>query len=159
MRRQPAIALGDEVGEHRAVAILDDRALGYGNQKVLARVAVLAATGAVRPARRLAVGVIAERDERRHIAIGDEPDVAARAPVTAVGAALGRVGLTAERDAARATVATFHIETGLIDEVRHGLSVGGASRPPVWRYLVRWTGSPMMRTDHVDRSFTAEEKL
>ena len=63
-----------------------------------------------------AVGVVAEGEERGDVAVGDEPDVAAGAAVTAVGPALGDVRLAPEGDAARATIACLHMQAALVDE-------------------------------------------
>ena len=48
----------------------------------------------------------------------DDDDLAAVAAVAAVGAALGDVGLTPERDRARAAVATPEVDLDLVDELR-----------------------------------------
>ena len=57
-----------------------------------------------------AVGVVAEGQERGHVAVGDQPDVAALAAVAAVGAAVDDRTLPPEADAARAAVAPADVE-------------------------------------------------
>ena len=66
-----------------------------------------------------AVRVVAERQQRRHVVVGDEPDVAALAAVAAVRAAEGDRPLPPERHAARAAVAAAHVELALVDELGH----------------------------------------
>ena len=78
--------------------------------------AVALVPGAVRARLRLAVRVVAEREQRRDVAVGLQPDVAALAAVAAVGPALGDVRLAPHRDAARAAVAALHVELRLVDE-------------------------------------------
>jgi hypothetical protein len=60
---------------------------------------------------------VLERQQRGDVAVGDEPDVAACAPVAAVGPALGDVGLAAERDRAGAAVTTPDVQVALVDEL------------------------------------------
>ena len=67
----------------------------------------------------LAVRMIAEREQRRDVAVRAQPDVAAPAAVAAVGTALRHVRLAPERDAARAAVATLHVALRGIDEAGH----------------------------------------
>ena len=65
------------------------------------------------------VRVVAERQQRRHVVVGDEPDVAAVAAVAAVRAAHGDGALTAEADAARAAVTAASVQLALVDELGH----------------------------------------
>src|SRR5207244_9376855 len=74
---------------------------------------------AMHPVRRPPERMVLEREQRRDVAIGDEPHVAALASVTAVGSALGDVRLAPERHRAGAAVACLHMETALVDEARH----------------------------------------
>ena len=69
-----------------------------------------------------AVGVVAEGEQRGHVAVGDEPDVAALAAVAAVGAAVDDRALPPEADAARAAVAAADVQPALVDEGGHGRS-------------------------------------
>ena len=59
------------------------------------------------------------RVERSEGTVGLQPDVATRTTVAAVGSALGRVRLLAERHAARAAVAAADVQLRFVDEVRH----------------------------------------
>ena len=69
---------------------------------------------------RAPMGMVAEGEQRRDVAIGQEVHVAARATVAAGGAALRSVRLPPERDHARAAIAAAHIDLNLVDEVaRH----------------------------------------
>ena len=139
---QPAVAGVDEVGQHRAVLVADDGALGHraprGRRRAVPCLLLALAVGA---AAGPAVGVVAEGEQRGHVAVGDEPDVAAVAAVAAVGAALGDVGLAPERDAARAAVAALHVEAALVDELRHRASLRGRPHRSTDgnRYWVRCT--------------------
>jgi len=66
-----------------------------------------------------AVRVIAEREERGHVAVGAQPYVTAIASVTAVGTAPGHVCLSAERHRAGAAVAPSYVGCGFVDEPGH----------------------------------------
>jgi hypothetical protein len=59
---------------------------------------------------------VAEGQQRRHLAVGVEPQVAALAAVASVGAAPGDVRLPPERHRAGTTVAAPHVEVGFVDE-------------------------------------------
>jgi hypothetical protein len=63
--------------------------------------------------------VVAERQQRRHVVVGDEPDVAALAAVATVRTTERDGALTAEGHAACATVAAAHVELALVDELGH----------------------------------------
>ncbi len=89
---------------------------GTVDDEVLAPVTVTLVPRAVGPRLRLAVRMVPEREQRRDVAVGLEPDVAALAAVAAVGPALGHVGLTAHRDCAGTAVATLDVELRLVDE-------------------------------------------
>ena len=120
-RGEPAIAVVDEVGEQRAAVHRSHRgALGHRDDRCRAP----ACRGFPCPCRGCrrspAGGVVAEREQRRHVVVGDQPHVATRAAVAAVGTAPGHVRLTPERDAAGAAVATAHVERALVDEPGHG---------------------------------------
>ena len=135
------------------VVVAHDRALGHRHDGVVAAgaVALLAlAVGAVAGA---AVRVVAEGEQRRDVAVGDEPDVAAVAAVAAVGPALGDVGLAAERDGAGTAVAALDVEVALVDEPGHPGEVrGSALSEPGYSFGTSRTGSPLIETDHVVRS-------
>jgi hypothetical protein len=62
-------------------------------------------------------GRVLERQERGDVAVGDQPDVAAIAAVTAVGPTLGDVGLAPERDTACAAVTPFDVQVAFVDEL------------------------------------------
>ena len=63
--------------------------------------------------------MVAEREQRRDVAAGAQPDVAAPAAVAAVGPAARHVRLATERDTARAAVATLHVALRYVDEAGH----------------------------------------
>ncbi len=108
-----------EIGEHHAVAVLHDGALRDGNHQILARPPVAALALPVGTARGPTMRVIAEAEQRGHVAICDKPHIAAVTPVTTVGSAFGHVCLAPERDGARATVTGLHMEATLVDEAGH----------------------------------------
>ena len=106
-----------EVGDDlMGLQAADRGALGNGHDQILAAVAVALVPRAVGARLRLAVGMVAEREQRGHVAVGLQPDVTALASVTAIGSALGHVGLAAHRDRAGTTVATLDVELRLVDE-------------------------------------------
>ena len=89
----PAVAVAQQLGEHLAgVQVLDDRALRHRDHESLAAPAVEVLALAVHAALGAPVRVVAEREQRRHVVVGDEPDVAALAAVAAVRAAERRPG-------------------------------------------------------------------
>src|SRR5262249_41759995 len=94
--RQPRIAVGHQVGEQLSLERPHGRAFGHVAREVLARLAVQLLAGAVRSGSGLAVGMVAEREQRRDIAVGAEPHVATIAAVATVRTALRYVRLTPE---------------------------------------------------------------
>jgi hypothetical protein len=68
--------------------------------------------------------VIAEAEQRCNVAVGDQPHVAASAAVATIGTTFGDMSLAPERDAARATVACFHVQATFIDERGHQPTLG-----------------------------------
>ena len=116
--REPPVAVGDQVGEHGVgLVVAHGRALGDHHHEVVPARAVPLLSLAVRAGLGPPVRVVAEREERRDVAVGLEPHVAARPAVTAVGTALGRVRLLAERRAAGAAVAAANVQLRLVDEI------------------------------------------
>ena len=126
-RRQPALAGVEEVGQHGAALVAHTGALGHGHLEVASAAPVLALPLPVGAALAGAVRVVLERDQRRHVAIDDQPDATARAAVTAVGPAEGNVRLPPEAHRSRAAVASLDMEPTLIDELRHQVEASGGS--------------------------------
>jgi hypothetical protein len=62
------------------------------------------------------MGVVAEPIERRHVAIGHEPDAAPVAAITAIWAAPRDVRLPPKRDGSRPAVTRFDVDLGFVDE-------------------------------------------
>jgi hypothetical protein len=60
--------------------------------------------------------MVPEREQRSDIVVGDQPHVAAFATVAAVRAAQGDVGLTPERNCARAAVTRLHMDLALVNK-------------------------------------------
>ena len=113
-----AVAVAHEVGEQLAVAGLHLRALGHRDHEVGAAGAVALVARPVLARLGPAVRVVAVREQRRHVAVGLQVDVAAGAAVAAVGPALGDVGLAPERHRARAAVAAAEVDLDDVDERR-----------------------------------------
>ena len=118
-RREPRVAVVQEVGEQLAVHRAHDGSFGNVDHEIGAALAVQLLTLAVRTRPRLAVGMVAEREQRGDVAVRTQPDVAAAPAVTAVGPALRNVRLPPEPDAARAAVAPLDVALRGIDETRH----------------------------------------
>ena len=118
--RQPSVAVVGQVGQQFArVQVVGDGALGDGDLERLAAPAVLVLALAVHAVVRSPVRVVAEGDERRDVAVGHEPHVAALAAVAAVGSAERDRTLAPERHAAGTAVATTYVQLGLVDESAH----------------------------------------
>src|SRR6185437_2805933 len=118
--------------ELRRCEISNYRSHGNGERHRRARASALVCAGAMvallrRP--RIAVGVVEERCE---VAVADDLDVAAAAPVTAIGAAHRHELLAAEGDDARAPVARFHIDRDAIDEHGYFPRTRAQSRRAAW---------------------------
>src|SRR5439155_10116875 len=108
-----------EVRQANAVpGVVHDRPGRDGNDQVRAGLAVHLLAHAGFAARGVPMVLAHEIQERVLIGIGDEDDVAAVAPVAAVGAALGDVFLAPEGDASGAAVARFDVNGGFVDEHR-----------------------------------------
>src|SRR5215831_17523485 len=75
-----------------------------------------AVAAAVLARRGAPVRMVAEREERRDVAVGLEHDVTAGTAVAAVGSTLGNVRLPAERDGTGTAVAAAHVHLDLVDE-------------------------------------------
>src|SRR5262245_6555707 len=73
--------------------------------------------------------MVTEGEQRGDVAVGHEPDVAAIAPVAAVGSALVDVRLPPERDGPGPAVAPLHMEAALVDEPGHERSSLRPSAP------------------------------
>ena len=74
----------------------------------------------VNAALRFAVRMVLEGEERRDVVVGNEPDVAAVATIAAVGSTHDYWAFTPETDAARAAIASLHVQLAFVDELRHG---------------------------------------
>ena len=108
--------------------VAHDRSLGDRDHGVGAAGAVAALALPVDAVVGPPVRMVAERQQRCDVAIGDQPDVAAAAAVAAVRAALRHVRFATERDAARAAVTAFDVQVALVDEAGHPLRLGGRTR-------------------------------
>ena len=122
-----AVTFVDQVGDHHTVGVLHHRALGDGHDEILTGSAVLALALPMRAAGGPAMRVVAEPEQRRHVAVGDEPDVAAVPAVAPVGSAFGNMSLAAERDGARTTITGLHMQATLVDEPGHPVRLRGGA--------------------------------
>ena len=125
-RGQPAVAVVQQLGEHLAVVeVLDDGALRNGDLEIPATTPVEILALAVDAAAGSSVRVIAKRQQRGDVVVGDHPHVAASASVAAVGSSEGDRTLPPERHASRTTVAATHVELALVDELGHRVHATG----------------------------------
>jgi hypothetical protein len=139
---EPAVAVVDQFGEHVAgVHVEHDRAHRHGDLERLASTAVHVLALPVDAVVGATVWVIAECEQRRHVVVGDQPDVAAVAAVTTVRAAHRLWTLPAEADAARAAIASAYVQLALVDELRH-LSKANAADARPSRIVFAWPISP-----------------
>jgi hypothetical protein len=109
----------DQVGQHLAVLGTDDGTRGDRDLDALAGPAVAALPAAVGAVGGPAERVVAEGEERGHVVVGHQPDVAARTAVAAVGAAAGHVGLPPEGHRPGPPVARLGVQVCLVDELGH----------------------------------------
>ena len=117
---QPAIAMVGEVGQQLAgVQVGRDRAFRHHHLERLATLAVLVLALAVHAVLGATVRVVAKREQRRDVAVGDQPDIATLAAIAAVGSAECLGSLTPERRTAGATIAAAYIQLRFIDEPAH----------------------------------------
>ena len=79
------------------------------------------------------MGVIPERQQGSHAAVGHQPDIAAPAPVAAGRPAPGHVGLAPEGHAPRSPVASLDVEVALVDEIGHPARLKSPARPTATR--------------------------
>src|SRR5690606_28479438 len=130
---EEAVAVAVQLSQHlTGVHVGHDRALGHDDLDRLAALAVQVLALAVGAVAGPAVGVVAERDQRGDVVVGDEPDVAAVAAVAAVRSAHDDGTFTTERDAASAAVTTADVELALVDELRSGVGhTSSLRRTPV----------------------------
>jgi hypothetical protein len=128
-RRQPGVAGAHQVGDDLTVATLDDGALGDGDPQVGPRAPVTGLALAVAAVARPSVGMVVERPQGSHAGIGDQPHVAALAPVTAVGSASRDVGLPPERHSAGPAVTPPGAELRLVDEPGRQGTMSTSLRP------------------------------
>ena len=138
--RQPPVALVDEVGDHGPFGIGDGRAEGNRYHEIASPGTVLAPAGPVTAVFGPAERVVTERQQRGHVVIGHQPDVAAVTPVAAVGTSIGDVGLPSERDAPGSPVATTHVDLGLVDEGGHRARIGAVPGLASVGYVKRHLG-------------------
>ena len=87
-RREPRVAVVDQVGEQLTVHRAHDGALGHVDDEIGAALAVQLLPLAVCARAGLAVRMITEREQRRDVAVRAEPHVATAPTVAAVGSAL-----------------------------------------------------------------------
>ena len=90
-RREEPITVMDQVREHPAVVVEQNRALGHRDHQIIGAGTVLILALAVFAVGRSTMGMIPKREQRRDVVIGDQPDIAALRAVAAVGTAAGRV--------------------------------------------------------------------
>ncbi len=124
----PPGAGGRQVGNGVSRGVGDHGAHGYRHDHVRPVAAVLLLALAADTFGSGPMWGVTEGEQRRHVRVGDEPDVAALAAVAAVGTAAWYMSFTPERHTAVATVAGFGVQLGFVDESGHGCA---AYRPRV----------------------------
>ncbi len=134
------VARGHEVAEHMAVAVLHHRPFGHRHVDVDAVGAVLALPLTVHTVGGPPEGMVTKPKERRHVVVRQQPDIAAIAAVTAIGAAFGHVRFTAKRHRARATVPGLGMNLRFIDEPGHARVC--RTTPPRRAFTLRSRPSP-----------------
>ena len=145
---QPAIAVAKQFGEQfAAVEVGHDGALGHRDLDRRPALAVLILALAVNPVVGAAVRMVPERQQRRHVVVGDQPDVAALAAVAAVRTAHHDRALASERHAARAAVTAAHVELALVDELGHQRNATGHPQPRSVCFKPRVASSEADRTE------------
>src|SRR5512143_696405 len=102
--------------------VVDDRPLRHGHLQRFATPSVLILALAVHTVGGASMGMIAKREQRGDVAIGDEPHVATLSPIATVRATECHRPLPAEGDHAGTTVTAAHVELGLVDEPAHRTS-------------------------------------
>jgi len=65
------------------------------------------------------VRMVTKAVQRRHVAVGNQPDIPARTAVTTVGTTLGHVRLSAKRNGAGAPVASLDVKLCFVYEPGH----------------------------------------
>jgi hypothetical protein len=99
----------NEVGQHRALEVVDNCALRDKNDEVVGASAVHFFALAMHAALGSTVRMVFEGEKRGDISVGNEPDIATSAAISAVGSTLGHMSFTTERNASSATVSAFDI--------------------------------------------------
>jgi hypothetical protein len=114
------VAVDGEVGQHRLAVIAKHHgALGHRDRLGGAIRAAPTVALAVAPPPGPAMRTVVQIQQARHVVAGAQDHVAAMAPVAAVGAPLGLVGLAKERRAAVAAVAGGDVDPDGVDELDH----------------------------------------
>ena len=131
--RHPAIAVMDQIGQHLAVEVVDHGALRDINDQIVSTGSVLLLSLPVHSTLGTAVRMVLKCQQGRDVAVGDEPDISAFAAISAIRTALGNMGFSSERHAARTAVAALDIQLALVDESRHNRRAYGLGEhsPPM----------------------------
>ena len=109
-----------EVGEQLArVHVGDHGTFRHEHLKVFAAPTVEVFALTVHAVLRSTVRMVAEGQQRGHVAIGDEPDVATLAAVAAVGATERHRAFATERHTAGSTVASAYVQLRFVDKPAH----------------------------------------
>ena len=116
----PPVAGTNQDGQHLALEVPNDCALGHLHDGVGAGGAVAGAALAVGPAGGPAKRVVLERQQRGGVVVRHQPHVAPTPSVATVRTAPGDMGLTAERHRAGPPVTRLDVQLGFVDESGHG---------------------------------------
>ncbi len=116
-------AVAHQVGQHVAVRVLDQRAVGDGEDEVLAVATVLVVAGALAAVLGATLRAVVVVDEGRHAGVDLEDDRAALPTVAPVGAAERLELLTVHRGHTVATSSGCEVQRDVVDERGDGHGV------------------------------------
>jgi hypothetical protein len=120
VHRTPRVAVVHQVGQHfTCVEILDHSALGHLDVQVFARTAVKILALAVDPVVCTPVRVVTKGQERCHVAIRNQPNLATPATIATIGPTEGNGALATETDAAGSAIAGTYIQLAFVDKGTH----------------------------------------
>jgi hypothetical protein len=99
----------NEIGQHCAFEVVNNGALGDVDDQIVGTGPVHFLSLTMHAALGTTVRMVFEGKERRDVSVGDEPDIAASATVSAIGSTFGHMRLTTEGNASSAAISTFDI--------------------------------------------------
>ena len=101
------------------VHIAYHRALGHRDLKALPTSTVKVLTFSMHTVTSTPVWMVSKGEQRRHIVVGDQPDVATIATITTIWAAVHHGAFTPKRHAPGPSVTSAEVQLTFVDELRH----------------------------------------